>query len=174
MAHNNNRVLLRKNSGFTLLELVVVLMIIGIMTALISLNIAAQPSLAKQAAQQLQNLLALAQEEAILKGQILGWKLTSETFAFYRYQQKHWLPLNEDKVLRRYPLQPTLDYQLTLDTSEIVYDKESLPQVIVLPDGSITDFKLIIQLKEDRNEVYAVFSQQNTLKMRRVEKSDSL
>jgi general secretion pathway protein H len=157
-----------KNAGFTLIELLIVLIIIGVVMTAVSLNIGAKPSSAKQAAGQLQSLLELARDDAILKGQILGWKISPETYAFYRYKDKKWLPLTADKLLRSYQLQPELNYKLVLDNSKVSYDKESLPQIIILPDGSLNDFSLFIQL-QDRTENYQVYSQQGKIKTQRVD-----
>lgn len=152
-----------KNSGFTLIELLIVLMIVGVMVSLVSLNIGAKPSTAKQAANQLQGLLELAREEAILKGQVLGWKITPQTYSFYRYKEKNWLPLSADKLLRSQPLHPELEYKLVLDNAKVNYDKESAPQIILLPDGSVNNFSLLIQL-QDRTETYKVYPQQGKIK----------
>lgn len=172
MPHPNNIAIPPKNSGFTLIELLIVLIIIGVVITLVSLNIAAKPSASKQAANQLQSLLELAREEAILKGQILGWKITSETYGFYRYKEKIWQPLSADKLLRSRPLHPELEYQLVLDSAKVNYDKESLPQIILLPDGSVNDFSLFIQLK-DHTEKYKVYSQQGKIKTLLVNQNDS-
>jgi general secretion pathway protein H len=144
-----------KKSGFTLIELLIVLIIVGTVITLVSLNIGAKPSIAKHAASQLQGLLELARDEAVLKGQVLGFKLTAENFSFYRYREKLWQPIVKDNLLRSYQLHPGLDYQLTLDNAKVKNDKDSLPQIILLPDGSLNNFELIIQPK-DHSESYKV------------------
>lgn len=153
----------RKNAGFTLIELLIVLIIVGVMVSLVSLNISAKPSAAKQEATQLQSLLELAKDEAILKGQVLGFKITAENYAFYRYKEQKWLPLDQDKLLRSRSLQPELEYQLLLDNAKVNYDKEGLPQILILPDGSINPFSLLMQLK-DHSETYKVYSELGKIK----------
>jgi general secretion pathway protein H len=152
-----------KHSGFTLIELLIVLMIIGVVVSLVSLNIGAKPSSAKHEAQKLQGLLELSKDDAILKGQILGWKISMENYGFYRYKDKTWQPLSADKLLRSYPLHPELEYKLMLDKAKVSYDAESLPQIVLLPDGSINDFILSIQ-PHDHSETYQVYSQQGKIK----------
>lgn len=168
MPQSNSLATPPKTLGFTLIELLIVLIIVGVVMTLVSLNIGAKPSTAKQATNQLQGLLELARDEAILKGQILGWKITPETYAFYRYKEKKWLPLGADKLLRTYKLHPELEYKLVLDSAKVNYDKESLPQIILLPDGSVNDFSLFIQLK-DHTETYKVFTQQGKIKTQLLE-----
>lgn len=157
-----------KHSGFTLIELLIVLIIVGVVVTLVSLNIGAKPSTAKHAAQQLRGLLELSKDDAILKGQVLGWKITMENFAFYRYKDKKWLPIAADKLLRSYQLHPELEYRLTLDNAKVSYDDESLPQIVLLPDGSVNDFSLFIQ-PHDHSETYQVYSQQGKIKTQLVE-----
>jgi general secretion pathway protein H len=154
---------LRKNLGFTLIELLIVLIIVGVVMTLVSLNIGAKPSDAKQTANQLQSLFELARDDAILKGQILGWKITPENYAFYLYKNKLWLPLNKDNLLRSYQLHPGLEYQLTLDNAKVKYDKDSPPQILLLPDGSVNNFVLFIQLK-DHSETYKVYPEHGKIK----------
>lgn len=163
MSQPNNLATRPTPSGFTLIELLIVLIIVGVMVTLVSLNIGAKPSTAKQAAYQLQSLLELAREEAILKGQVLGWKLSLDSYAFYRYKNKIWLPLTTDKLLRRYQLHPGLEYKLELDNAKVNYDKDSLPQITLLPDGSVNNFSLLIQLS-DHTETYKVYPQQSKIK----------
>lgn len=167
MLKPNRLAILPKNSGFTLIELLVVLIIVGVLITFVSLNIAAKPSSAKQAAQQLQNLLELARDEAILKGQILGWQITPQSYGFYRYQNRIWQPVSADKLLRHYNLTQELEYKLELDNAKVKIDAESVPQITLLPDGSVTDFSLFIQ-PIDHSETYQIFSQQGKIKTRLV------
>lgn len=155
---------LRTNSGFTLLELLIVLMIVGVMVSLVSLNIGAKPSSSKQAAQQLQQLLALAQEEAILKGQILGWKITPIDYGFYRYKNKQWQLITGDKILHNYPLSEELNYTLELDNRKINYANQSPPQILLLPDALLNNFTVLIQL-QDKTASYKIYSEQGKIKM---------
>jgi general secretion pathway protein H len=154
----------RRTQGFTLIELLIVLVIVGVMMSLISLNIGSRPSSAKQAAEQIQQLLTLAREEAILKGQILAWKLTSENYSFYGYKNKSWLLLN-DTLLRTYRLPEELDYSLSVESAKenSNQNQNQIPQVLLLPDGSISRFNLIIHPKDD-SENYTVFIQQGKIK----------
>lgn len=163
MSESKKLILLHKNLGFTLIELLVVLVIIGVMVTLVSLNIAARPSPAKQEAYRLQSLLELAHDEAILKGQILAWKITPTAYAFYRYKDKQWQLLTADKILRSYSLQSELSYKLELDNAKIDYTKESQPQIMLLPDGLINDFSLFVQL-QNQFETYKVYSEQGKIK----------
>ena len=153
-----------QNAGFTLIELLLVIMIVGVVMTFVSLNIGAKPSGAKQAAHQLQSLLSLAQEEAILKGQVLGWKMTTQDYGFYGYKNRQWFPLTKDKLLRHYKVSAELTYKLSLENSKIIQlSNSAVPQLVILPDGSINDFTLRLETL-DHLESYQVFSQQGKIK----------
>lgn len=160
---STNLAISTKNAGFTLIEVLIVIIIVGVVMTFVSLNIGAKPSSAKHAAQQLQSLLELARDEAILKGQVLGWQMSSQNYSFSRYKNKTWQPLTADKLLRSYNLQPELEYKLLLDNSKVKINDKSLPQIILLPDGSINDFSLFIQ-PIDHSETYQIFTQQGKIK----------
>ncbi|BCG64181.1 MAG: general secretion pathway protein H [Methyloprofundus sp.] len=158
---------LKKHSptkGFTLLELLVVLVLISILFSFATLSLNTRPSPAKHAAYQIQQLLNLAQEDSILRGQIMGWTLTTTQQYFSRYQNQQWQTLEKDQLLNSHPLDPILNYQLQIDNLNIIATKNSLPQIIFLPDGSISHFELIVQAANS-DIAYKIYTQQNTIKL---------
>jgi len=76
------------SNGFTLLELLVVLVIVGILFSFAALSLSARPDPTKQEAYQVQQLLNLALEDAILRGQIMGWTLTEQEHNFSRFKNQ--------------------------------------------------------------------------------------
>ncbi len=153
------------NNGFTLLELLVVLVIVGILFSFAALSLSARPDPTKQEAYQVQQLLNLALEDAILRGQIMGWTLTEQEHNFSRFKNQQWLALKQDNLLRNYKLNPELEYHLEIDGLPAVTLASTLPQVIFYPDATLSNFELTVQLKNTSNESYKIYSEQNEIKL---------
>ncbi len=153
------------NNGFTLLELLVVLVIVGILFSFAALSLSARPDPTKQEAYQVQQLLNLALEDAILRGQIMGWTLTEQEHNFSRFKNQQWLALKQDNLLRNYKLNPELEYHLEIDDLPAVTLASTLPQVIFYPDATLSNFELTVQLKNTFNEGYKIYNEQNEIKL---------
>ncbi len=91
----------RRTRGFTLLELLVVLVIAGIMLGMVSLS--AMPS-RRQAlqndAQRIALLLQTARDEAIVRNRPIAFEADSNRYRFLIRDTNQWQPLLDDDVLR--------------------------------------------------------------------------
>ncbi|WMJ69393.1 type II secretion system minor pseudopilin GspH [Stenotrophomonas sp. 24(2023)] len=89
--------------GFTLLELMVVLVIIGICTAGIGLGLGSlldpQRQL-RQDAQQLAQRLQAAREEARIDGRPIRWQADAQGYRFSRREAGRWQVLQRDDLLQ--------------------------------------------------------------------------
>ncbi len=89
--------------GFTLLELMVVLVIIGICTTSIGLGMGVlfdpQRKL-RQDAQLLAQRLQVAREEARIDGRPIRWQADAKGYRFSRNEQGQWTPLTGDDLLQ--------------------------------------------------------------------------
>ncbi|WP_043367881.1 GspH/FimT family pseudopilin [Cupriavidus sp. WS] len=85
--------------GFTLLEMLVVIVIIGIVSGMVAVN--AQPSPRQLLAQQAQRLVWLLQgahDEARLRGEIIAWEASPRGFRFLVRAGARWAPLRDDTL----------------------------------------------------------------------------
>lgn len=95
---------MRNKSGFTLLELLVVLVIVGITVGLVSFNaIPNERQILQSEAQRVALLLQLARDEAIVRNRLIAFELESDGYRFLMRDEKQWQEwqtLTQDDLLR--------------------------------------------------------------------------
>ena len=109
----------RVQRGYTLVELLVVLVVIGIMLGLVSLSIAPDPQAQlKRDAERLETLFALAAEEAQLSSHPIAWRGDDKGYAFFRRERDGWRPMAGDAQFRAriWDLAPM---RLTLEAGDV-------------------------------------------------------
>jgi general secretion pathway protein H len=91
----------RKASGFTLVELMVVMVIVGITLGLASLNAIPSPrqDLQKEA-QRIALLLQLARDEAIVRNRLVTFEADADRYHFLVRSETGWSPVVNDDLLR--------------------------------------------------------------------------
>jgi len=90
-----------RSCGFTLLELLVVLVIVGITLGAVSLK--AMPSerqILQNDAQRIALLLQLARDEAILRNRPIEFEAESDRYRFKYFEENSWHLLENDEMLR--------------------------------------------------------------------------
>jgi len=129
-----------KQQGFTLIELMVVLVIIGIASAAISLTIKPDPlHLLRKDAERLSQLLQVAQAEARADGRPITWRADAKGFGFNRRSDdgSGIETFKGDSQLRPLPWEHT-PMQVSIEPGRVlVLDAEwiSPPVRVVLSDG---------------------------------------
>ena len=152
--------------GFTLLEILVVLIIIGVIVggAMISIG---DPGINKirEANQRLMALVELAQEEAVLQSRDVGIGFWQDGYAFFQPTgaldeagNVVWAQLEDDDVLRQRNLIEGMRVHLKLEDVEVVMNAVAIkrPQVMILSSGEITPFKLMLTLDDDLHTGFSV------------------
>lgn len=139
--------------GFSLIELLVVVFIIGLFagTAVLSLNVVGVDRELEREALRLQSLLDTLMDEAVLQTRDYGVLFTNSGYRFfvYDYQSLSWLEPVGDEFLRERRLTEPLAMTLFLEDREVVLDSEyepvfgqqPQPQVVLLASGEITPFE---------------------------------
>jgi general secretion pathway protein H len=150
----------QRQAGFTLLELLVVMLIIGIIISFASLSIGQNTSrVVQDEAERLQGLLRMASEEAVLQGRELALEFSRDGYRFLELNSKgDWLPIEQDKLFRERPLPPVVHLHLLVEGVVANFDdKEHPPRILALSSGELTPFEL--ELSIDDGESYQLQGQ---------------
>lgn len=140
-----------KNSGFTLIEILVVLIVIAIVLTVALMSFGDFGASRKQqlSTLQLKTSIKSAQLDAILTSTVLGLTVTQTGYRYYHYQydadnnSASWHPLPHDNLSSSdvFPLGTTLSLITSIPTMK------NNPRIYFLPDGTITPFTLILTFK---------------------------
>lgn len=92
---------LRKQRGFTLLELLVVLVIAGILLGVVTLTaLPGQQQALESDAQRIALLMQLARDEAIVRNRPVAFEAQQDRYRFVMRDDVSWQPLPQDDMLR--------------------------------------------------------------------------
>ncbi|MBR9912693.1 MAG: type II secretion system minor pseudopilin GspH [Gammaproteobacteria bacterium] len=151
--------------GFTLLEVLLVVVIIGVMAGLASLAIGGNESrLLQQEAERLQQVLTMAQDEAAFQQRNLGLKLMDDGYRFYQFdeQERSWLEMTDTPFqAHRFelPLYTSLELEGTaFELSPGGDSKNQPPEILFLASGENSAFILELELTGDRRASRTLFS----------------
>ena len=116
-----------RHAGFTLLEILVVVMIIGILTAgmLLSLNFAGKDTQLETESKRLVSLMNYARDQAELQTRDFGIVFGQHGYEFVVYDVRTgaWRTVDEDDAMRERAMPNGLDFQLVVDARSIVLDE---------------------------------------------------
>lgn len=159
--------------GFTLLELLAVIVIIGIIVSFANLSIGQNTSrIVQDEAERLHGLIQLAGEEAVLQGRELALEFDRHRYQFLESGNEGWQSLAEDDMFRERELPEAVELELTLEDVEANFeDKKNLPKIYILSSGELTPFDMT--LKTDEGEEYSLRGQLNgKLALKRIEEDE--
>lgn len=129
------------NKGFTLIELLVVIVVIGITIgfALISFGDFGESKKIIYAAEQLERLVRLAQQQAILDSSTLGLRIDNKSYQILKfYNASQWRPVSSKNLFKVHYFPK--DMLITLKTSFKVNMDE--PGIIINSSGETNSFTL--------------------------------
>ena len=152
----------RQSAGFTLIELMVVIVLIGIIFtfAVLSLGGDNVAELMEQETRRLVTLIDIASDEAIISGDELAIHFTDEGYDFLVLGNAGWeLPQN-DRLLKPHTLPAGIELHLEIegelpllgerDAEEEDADDRLIPQVYILSSGEMTPFT--VNLRSELSE----------------------
>ena len=139
--------------GFTLLELMVVIVIIGVILTFAGLSTGGD-SRAEQMQREATRLMALidmASEQAILRSEQLAIRFGDEDYEFMLLQEGKWAALQDDGLLRARVLPKGIELRLELEENPppgLQAEDTEAPQVFLLSSGEMTPFTLTFSAPE--------------------------
>lgn len=136
-----------KQRGFTLIEIVVVVVIISLVITMTTISMGnPQAKRMKQSSTRVATLLQLAKEQAIFNSQDYALSVWESGYSFYTLSETGWNIVTDDRVFRERKLPDGLEFFLYLDELKVILGREDKkkPQIFITSDGEISPFKLEI------------------------------
>ena len=185
-----------RQSGFTLIEIMVVLVIMGIMVSMVvmSLNTSDIREEMEVEMTRLQVLITLAQEEAILQGQVMSLAVSENTYRFdvLNVEDETWQALVDEKIFRERAVVPGTSFSLVIDAIEKEArnkdfkrelsleeqkekekkkklaeneDEDKYQRIYIEPSGEMFPFELILRNEDETVEVKLILGNDGKIKI---------
>jgi len=158
-----------RQAGFTLLELLVVVALIGVMLTAVVMSVGdgGREKNMENEAKRLVAVIKLARDEAVLLSQELSMVIDVTHYDFQRYDKKKWLALQDERILIRHELQQGLELELEMESfiftpkrkkssskdNDEEEDDESAVRVYFLSSGEVQPFILYIREQDNPDSI---------------------
>lgn len=172
----SNRMLKLRHAGFTLMEVMLVILLMGLAAAAVTMSIGnSGPQQAlERTAQQFIAATELVLDETVLSGYFVGIVVEKTSYQFVYYKDSKWNPLEKDRILSEKQMDPGVTLNLVLDGLPLVQEDETEeswfeepliepsaedkkkhpePQILLLPSGEMSAFELSFIAKTDQGEI---------------------
>ena len=135
--------------GFTLIELVVILLIIGVLLGLVGIVYTRSPvDEVRQEAEKLAQLLQVAQDEATTQGRLYGIELVADGYRFLVLDDTSQLiPLERDDLLRAQRFANAVEIGTVSIEGARAADKI---RIVFVPTGIAPNFEIALRKKDAR------------------------
>jgi general secretion pathway protein H len=153
------------STGFTLIEILVVLAIIGItlgMTILAFGDFGASRRIVVEA-EQLQNMIKLAQQQAILEAGTLGMDITKTSYQVYRFiPPSTWTPISKRNIFKSHTFPKDTLVRLNIPFKA----PNNVPDIVINATGDLTPFTLELGTQKTPTLVTITGQQNGNLELR--------
>ncbi len=175
-----------KQQGFTLLEIMLVVLLMGMVTTAVVMTIPNTVNKEKDVnwlAQQFSTLLQFAEDESLISGSELAivFDNNSYQFAQYNFEKKKWLAYQGEQIVSKVELPDGIqiehkllgsvwdeiaiqdddvfideEYLVQIEDEEEEEEKSLTPQVYVMSSGEVTPFSLRFSLMQGDSEKQSI------------------
>jgi general secretion pathway protein H len=161
----------RSSRGFTLLELMIVVFVIGLVTAgvVISFSGERRDEQLEREAERLDALFGYVREQAELQTRDYGFRISSRGYSFVVFDilANQWRPAEEDDALRERPFPAGIETEVVVEGRRVVLEtkkkdiEDFMPQVMIFANGDISSFEVILQRDEGKDESARIYSDES-------------
>ena len=151
-----------RSKGFTLVEIlvVVVIMAVVISLAVLSIGVTGRDAQLDEEVRRIEGLVGLLHERALLEGRDFGMRIEPTAYEFVAYDsiRDRWAPMDQEHEFRHRELPKGINFQLQLDSQVVVLkalDRNlassvtpPTPQVAIAASGEGTPFRLTLQREQ--------------------------
>lgn len=153
-----------RHSGFTLIEILVVLVVVGLLAALavMSMGGSSREREMENEIRELYLLMQTASEQAVLNNTELGLMLEEEGYRFVAWEDQagEWkIPAEPMFRMRSFPDWITITEYIENDTPRLASEEDRLrPDVVFFSSGETTPFELEFSLGRDDERMHFIAS----------------
>lgn len=146
--------------GFTLLEILVVVFIIGIVLSLVVISV--NPDKGndlKSEAERFITLMSLAHQESILRSKEFAVELAHDGYVFLNFEELKWAAARDD-VFRARSLPKGIYMEVYLEGAQFDFisadeeEEETNPRIFILSSGEMMPFEIILRQENSSETVH--------------------
>ncbi|GIU34247.1 type II secretion system protein GspH [Shewanella schlegeliana] len=169
------RVKLARQTGFTLMEVLLVVLLMGLAATAVTLGMggASKEKALERTAQQFMMATEMVLDETVLSGHFVGIVIEDSSYKFVYYDEGKWKPLEQDRLLAERQMEPGVEMVLVLDGLPLVQEDEEQdswfdeplieksadekkkfpePQIMLFPSGEMSAFELAFVSKDEMQQ----------------------
>jgi general secretion pathway protein H len=168
---NRARATAARSRGFTLIEIMVVVVIIGVITAVFIVTFTSgwHDEQIEREAQRLEALFDYVREQAELQTRDYGFRVNDREYSFVVYDviANQWRPVEEDDSLRVRQFPEGIEPSIVVDGRKIVLDankkeiEDFAPTILVFANGDLSSFEVLLA-REGGGEQARLYSDEQT------------
>jgi general secretion pathway protein H len=160
---------LRRVRGFTLLEILVVVFIVGLVATMVIISFAGErrDTELEREADQISALFDYVREQAELQTREYGFRVNNVAYSFVVFDPLagSWREIDEDDALREREIPEGIDFTVVVEGRRIVLDAprkidDFRPQIMVYSSGDLSSFEVILR-RRGADEPARIYSNEN-------------